>query len=548
MTKHLLRLLVAALISSIAAAQDHPSVVAATSDSNFPTAKIEKGILKGYIVAASDRIGEENNAGFSLYSAAYPLLEKYPGHQFQSGLFGTWMFAHVPKPPFDLYSDVEGGLGWWRETHFPTTTPKFIMGGVGPNFSFIANGPGSGSGDNDGGLFGVAQLSPWLLFPLDGLNLKQGTCGQLLGYGYLPLPLTAEKKTTKGEPVTTGNQSWTLFLNAANFKGPVAFFTPFFWAQAKLKDPRVEGLLLDQAPTNANRDIQMETQYIPCVISHDRNQEAYARIAVVFLPVEEDGKSVLLRDNRSYDKSALWNGVEAWFNGGQPVSGEIASTSGALVPFGSDGFCTWEIRDESDPGDKAVALDCSSFLKPKCFDPNTYGCQLDDSFATKVQTPDGPLVKLPEYYHLTKTKDGNRWQPLHAADVPEETGLTSYTFPEPREPRQEPLEIHLTGPLKSPGPAAGPFQTTLGDGSVVTYYWYRFADQPAILSANLTNDERETLQKRVTLLHQTWKKETNYLPPPQQGTLAQIDPALLVTPPQGMEAGYVPIATSQKLP
>ena len=37
----------------------------------------------------------------------------------------------------------------------------------------------------------MAQLSPWLLWPPDGLNLKQGTCGELFGYGYLPLPLTA---------------------------------------------------------------------------------------------------------------------------------------------------------------------------------------------------------------------------------------------------------------------------------------------------------------------------------------------------------------------
>jgi hypothetical protein len=54
------------------------------------------------------------------------------------------------------------------------------MGGVGPNFSAIANGPSHGCGDN--GLYGVAQLSPWLLFPIDGLNVRQGACGQLFGY------------------------------------------------------------------------------------------------------------------------------------------------------------------------------------------------------------------------------------------------------------------------------------------------------------------------------------------------------------------------------
>ena len=44
------------------------------------------------------------------------------------------------------YSDIEGGLGWWRDTRFATETPKFIMGGVAPEFSEWANGPGVGKG------------------------------------------------------------------------------------------------------------------------------------------------------------------------------------------------------------------------------------------------------------------------------------------------------------------------------------------------------------------------------------------------------------------
>jgi hypothetical protein len=32
----------------------------------------------------------------------------------------------------------------------------------------------------------------------------------------------------------------------------------------------------------------------------------------------------------------------------------------------------------------------------------------------------------------------------------------------------------------------GPLQSRLGDGSVVTYCWYRVADQPALLNADLT--------------------------------------------------------------
>ena len=87
----------------------------------------------------------------------------------------------------------------------------------------------------------------------------------------------------------------------------------------------------------------------------------------------------------------------------------------------------------------------------------------------------------------------------------------------------------------------------IGDGSTVTYYWYRFADQPALLNADLTEKERERLQKRVEKLHRNRKKDRDYLAPPTVGKLADIDPALIVTPPVGLEVGYVPIATRQAM-
>ena len=92
---------------------------------------------------------------------------------------------------------------------------------------------------------------------------------------------------------------------------------------------------------------------------------------------------------------------------------------------------------------------------------------------------------------------------------------------------------------------AGPYSVKVGDGSTVTYYWYRFADQPALLNADLTKAEREEMQRRVELLHKHWTKDREYLPPPMIGKLAEIDPALIVTPPPGMEVGYVPIVTRQ---
>jgi len=501
--------------------------------------------LAGYLILpVSQKADRSYNAGFSMYVAAWPLLSTYPGHRFQTGLPGTWMFAQYDgEKPKDLYSDVEGGLGWWTDTRFPTTTPKFIMGGVAPNFSEIANGPahGWGSWEEPRGLYGVAQLSPWVLFPLDGLNLKQGTCGELLGYGYFNLPL-ADPKPGRGE------QCWTLFLNAHNFKGPVAFFLPYFWAHSTVKEPRFVGQLLDTRPADPNRQVQMETQYIPCRMATDSTGESYARIAPTSFPRSADGRSVLVHKDTAYNKSALYDSVAAWFAGGPPSTGEIDPRGAFIRPFAKGGRATWEIRSgKDDKTQKKVPIAWNSFATPTAFDPATFGYQWN----AETTTQKGKLITLPEYFHLENAADEKkaRWVPIAAEKVPTETGLQAIPWERPKERPEEPYTTPAEpkSRWKKPGPAAGPFKARLGDGSVVTYYWYRFADQPALLNADLNDAERERMQAKVEKLHRAWTKERNYLPPPQSGKLADLDPAQLVKPPKGLEIGYVPIATYQEL-
>ena len=55
------------------------------------------------------------------------------------------------------------------------------------------------------------------------------------------------------------------------------------------------------------------------------------------------------------------------------------------------------------------------------------------------------------------------------------------------------------------------------------------------------------MQKKVELLHRNWTKDREYLPPPTRGQLGDLDAALLVTPPKGLQIGFVPIATQQGL-
>lgn len=518
---------------------------------------LKKGNIGGYMITKVEKVNESFNAGYSMYAAAWPLIKEYPGRSFQSGLFGTWMHPSYdgPLPVEKLYTDIEGGLGWWRDTEFATATPKFIMGGVQLNFSGWANGPGAGQGrdwNKPKGKYGIAQLSPWLLYPPDGLNLKQGTSGEWFGSGYLPLPLSEPKITTAGKDVVTGNQCWTLFLNTGNFKGPVAFFTPYFWSEASVDNPLLSGLFLDTRPSKANKPFQMETQHIHSAEATDSKGQIYARMATTQYPVGPDGNSELLHRLMVYNKQALWDDVVAWFKGGKPADGRIDVTNASMQKFEKGVRSNWKFYGDHIPKEKRALMNITSYMDANVTDSATLKVRWEGDLIKRRKLINGEVITLPEYYKLVKSgnDDIGTWIAVADTEVPTETGLHSVSFGRAQDDR---TSLVYTTPeeekssWKTPGPAAGPFKVKLGDGSTLTYYWYRFADQPALLNANLSNKEREEIQRRVELLHRNWTRDRAYLPPPMSGKLAYLDPALIVTPPKGMEIGFVPIVTKQGL-
>ena len=533
----------------------HKTWVAAAITTLLATgATAQNEFLAGYLILpTAERVDMSYNHGFSMYIATWPLLSTYPGHLFQTGLPSTWMFAQYDgKKPADLYSDVEGGLGWWRDTRFPTTTPKFIMGGVGPNFSTVSNGPAHGWGtwEKPRGLYGVAQLSPYVVFPIDGINIKQGAAGELLGYGYLNLPLAEPKPTTEGKAIPTGSNCWTLFFNSGNFKGPLAFFLPYFWSQAGIKESRLSGMLLDTRPMDPNMSIQMETQYIPCKMAKDAKGDQYARIQPTSFPRNHGDDSMLVHNATAYNKGALYDAVDLWFKGGTQATGKILPENAFVRNFTGKARATWEIRyDREGKNQRKIPIAWTDFATPKTIDPNTFGYSWNSAATVKTTTKTSRLVTLPEYFHLEDASDAKKakWVPVAATAVPVETGLQAIKWERPTEQQEEPYTTPdaAKSTWKTPGPVAGPFKIHLGDGSVVTYYWYRFADQPSMLNADMRPDEREQMQKKVELLHRNWRKNGTYLAPPKFGKLADIDPAQLVKPPKGFEYGYVPIAVKQ---
>ena len=79
----------------------------------------------------------------------------------------------------------------------------------------------------------------------------------------------------------------------------------------------------------------------------------------------------------------------------------------------------------------------------------------------------------------------------------------------------------------------------------MTFSWYRFVDQPSFQQYSWSAEKKAKLQAFVEKLHANWSIDRDYMAPPTRGKLVALDPALLVSPPKGLEVGYVPIVTHQ---
>jgi hypothetical protein len=57
----------------------------------------------------------------------------------------------------------------------------------------------------------------------------------------------------------------------------------------------------------------------------------------------------------------------------------------------------------------------------------------------------------------------------------------------------------------------------------VTYYWYKFIDQPVFAQFNWTKEKRAALQSLIEKIHARWPIDRDYMPAPTYGKLVSID-------------------------
>jgi hypothetical protein len=503
--------------------------------------------LHGYISFGHEPLPEKGGftAGMGFYAAVWPLTDK-PLAGFQIGLPGSWIQPDnrdnkdKPLAPqgtlarqwkergptwSSVFQTVEGGLGYWARNHFRYGPPKFSMNATPQCYDYEVGSPGwsffySNSALPDNQL-GIAQLSNRILIPPDGLPFEGKPNGEFLGYSWMALPFT---DAYAGDP-PTGDQSWTCFLSAQNFRGPIAYYIPETWSKiGKLFDyPFLYGRGLDVRPGIMGGGA-MEINTVPRFDSKDATGATYSKLPNLQFPVDDQGRSVLVQDVTYYSKSALFDQFKSWKNGGPACLGRFDLNS-AFKPK-----LTTRTTRYDQAGQRLEGVEKT--FDTKVFEGNVWGLQW---FGPQVSKSG----KFPQYYKQV----GDKRVAVPEKDVPEETKLQSAAF------RLAKVGENYTSPTKGawakPGAKTGPFKVKLVDGSVVTYSWYRFVDQPSFQQYAWSAEKKEKLQALVEKIHAQWTPNRTFMPAPSSGKLVSLDPALLVRPPKGLERGYVPIVTGQ---
>jgi hypothetical protein len=243
--------------------------------------------------------------------------------------------------------------------------------------------------------------------------------------------------------------------------------------------------------------------------------------------VDEKGRAVLVQDVTYYSKAALADAFKAWRDGGPACTGRF-DEKGAFKSK-----LTTQTTRYKQAGKKMSGVE--KVFDTRIFEGNVWGLEWTDC-------PVSPRGDFPQYFKHV----GDERVAVAAADVPAETRLREQEFrlARPGKPYTSPA----AGAWTRPGAKAGPFTVRLVDGSEVTYSWYRFVDQPSFQQYAWDEAKKAKLQAFVEKIHATWPTDRDYMASPSCGALVSLDPALLVTPPKGLERGYVPIVIRQSAP
>ena len=487
------------------------------------------------------KIPKTHQWGFSWYSVAMPIFRE-PIAGTQIGLGSTWInpnnefinekmkeiakicnYSGVLNEPtlWVLFQSMEGSLGWWTHTKFPSLMPKYKLDSWKNFYSYSVSSPGFNVYDGSKpfplsqGSLGPVYLSNRILIPPDGMPTTDRSSGAMLGVAWYPLKISREWRNDSGN-------TWTVFFYSKNFKGPLVFHPEEFWQDYPSPRENKKNYGLDSQPA-VIRTMASEWGTVPFKRLADSNGVIWSKIPAISFPADTDGRTVLVRDVKAYEKTM-----------GEDVTKSILSSQGidlaasiqrnsVMIPLSAVNSPYYQ---------EGKKLKIHQAFNLVTFDDQTaFGFQWDEK---KAQTLD-----LPSYFKEV----GDSRKPVPESEVPDE--LVKSRFQTAGD-----IKFKFETPnwwFEDAEADAKEYQTKLTDKTTVTYRWIRFKDQAAVKALKLTDEQNEKLQKAVEKIHRSCAGDIEFMAPPSKGELVEFDPGLLVTPPEGKEVGWVPVLVRQEI-
>lgn len=467
-----------------------------------------------------------------------------------------------------IRGSVEGGMGYWEYTLETSHVKWMLPGSTSANYEVYGGTLLNDRPQACTSLGGAVRVSNRFLIPNDFVGFDGGSAVDgFLGYMLTRTPIG------KRSPTDDANY-WTIVIDAANFAGPVMYMATHFWDMrtnwhpnsSSWSDPRYligyiaegfEGAIGAQKVTDGG--------------------SAWYRTNAWAFPqdVGTSGRrnaSTLFTGHAQYNSDWAASAVDAVLDGSASQASAVlaASRANRVVPacndplqsvpadqrklrIEADGVGLW-----SDFGVDIASFDATESAANGCpmtldLDPTQLDCESTEGFCAVGTT----------FLRSTGTgaADSTLVQPdAVPADV--KSALEGATF-----------EPHRRNDGRTLSPAASEqacFAASAADGQLfcartsgetwIGWRWYRFVDQPELnqVFASLPEDERAAakcfMQARIERLHAAQQGESGpvrwFDPPQGVGALPQslvtIDPALILTPPAGLEVGYVPVPVYQK--
>ena len=490
--------------------------------------------LRGQIRATAFGPSGDFGWGLSFYSGIWGLFDGRPPAEVLS-VSGTWLIpdnwrysetlcpegtsareslsAHGPSYR-EVFQAIEGGGGYWSQTRFPSSQPKFRISGNTDCYTTTTSNPGWVWRSGEEVIPGLIQLSNRILVPPDGITFEPSD-GELLGTAWMALPLS---ETYERNGVLVGDKSWTLFLEAGNFRGPVAYWAPETWSRVTIDHPPAHLRGLDHRVIDTGYRLFANQLSTPSLrmVTQGHN---WSRIPELRFPVDSDGRTVFHQDVTFYGRGAIYEQVAAAAAGAQlPNAFDHAASIHAPLQTHR-----WELNHGELP---IVGLE--QFVQLADWDTDD-----KEGWGWGLQWLDHPGV-FPSYFRL----DGGQWLAVDRSDSPSE--ITSVDLGFPGASRRSGY-----APPLADGPVPRVQQVALNDGSVVRYTWYRFVEQPAIVALGLNESQQMALQSLVEQVHRQWDANSEFMKPPSEGDLVNIQNEVIVQPPAGAEVGWVPVVISQ---